>query len=287
MRKLVLHARLLLLPVLAVAALAALTTPGLAQRCVGVAEAPTKPMLERVHGRHGTGTVRIDRSRLAQLAKDQVRLTFVGHATFLIESPKGVSIVTDYNDYVRPNVVPDIITMNIAHDTHFTHHPNPRIKHVLRGWNPAGGPAEHDLQYEDVHVRNTVTNIRDYWNGGGTREFGNSIFVFEIAGLCIAHLGHLHHTLTVQQLGQIGQMDVLLVPVDGGYTLDLDGMMEVLKAIKAPLMIPMHMFSSYGLERFLRRVRSEFEVADSPTPTITISRNTLPARQQVLVLPGR
>ena len=40
----------------------------------------------------------------------------------------------------------------------------------------------------------------------------------------VVHLGHLHHTLTVQQLGQLGQMDIVLVPVDGSYTLDLDGM---------------------------------------------------------------
>ena len=175
--------------------------------------------------------------------------------------------------------------MNIAHDSHFTMAPDPRIRHVLPGWNPRGGPAEHDLKVGDVHVRNISTNIRDF--GGGTREFGNSVFVFEIAGLCIAHLGHLHHTLTVQQLGQIGQMDVLLVPVDGGYTLDLDGMADVLKTLNARLMIPMHMFSSYGLERFLRRVRQDFEVVENAVPSVTISRATLPEKPQVLVLPGR
>ena len=281
-------------PILLVLALVAGMVIGVApaawaQRCVGVASAPPADGLR--FGRLGVETAGWPGPRslgpaIAQRAAEQVRLTFVGHATFLIESPKGVTIVTDYNDYVRPNMVPDIATMNIAHDTHFSGAPNPRIKHVLRGWNPTGGPAEHDLQVEDVHVRNISTNIRE-WGGGGTREFGNSIFVFEIAGLCIAHLGHLHHTLTVQQLGQIGQMDVLLVPVDGGYTLDLDGMVEVLKAIKAPLMIPMHMFSSYGLDRFLRRVRAEFDVVDSPTASIQISRTTLPAKQQVMVLPGR
>ena len=57
-----------------------------------------------------------------------------GHATFLIESPQLVRIATDYNDYVRPPVLPDIITMNHAHDTHYTDHPDPAIKYVLRGW---------------------------------------------------------------------------------------------------------------------------------------------------------
>ena len=99
-------------------------------------------------------------------------------------------------------------------------------------------------------MRNVPTNIRT-WDGG-TERHGNSIFIFEMANLCIAHLGHLHHTLTQQQLNEIGRVDVVLVPVDGNFTLDLDGMVEVLHALKAPLMIPMHYFSAYTLDRFLR-----------------------------------
>src|SRR5713226_8960259 len=50
--------------------------------------------------------------RLAALAADQVRITYAGHATFLIESPQLVRIATDYNDWVKPPVLPDIATMN-------------------------------------------------------------------------------------------------------------------------------------------------------------------------------
>ena len=50
---------------------------------------------------------------------------------------------------------------------------------------------------------------------GGTERHGNSIFIFEVANLCVAHLGHLHHTLTQQQLNEIGRVDIVLVPVDG------------------------------------------------------------------------
>jgi hypothetical protein len=64
-------------------------------------------------------------------------------------------------------------------------------------------------------------------------------------------------------------------------------MIEVLKAIKAPLMIPMHYFSSYTLERFLTRIRGAFEVEESALPTLVVSRASLPAQQKVLVLPGR
>ena len=101
----------------------------------------------------------------------------------------------------------------------------------------------------DVRVRNVPTNIRG-WNGG-TELHGNSIFIYEMANMCIAHLGHLHHTLNQQQLNELGRIDVLFVPVDGSATLDLEGMFEVLTAIKAPLMVPMHYFSAYTLHRFL------------------------------------
>lgn len=222
--------------------------------------------------------------RLATLDAGQVRITYIGHSTFLIESPQLVRMATDYNDYVKPPVLPDIATMNHAHDTHYTDHPDPRIRYVLRGWAGNEKPARIDLTYKDVHVRNVPTNIRT-WDGG-TERYGNSIFIFEIAGLCIAHLGHLHHTLTPQQLAEIGRVDVVLAPVDGSYTLDLDGMVEVLDALKAPLIIPMHFFGSYTLERFLDRMRESRVVEEADVPSRVLSRATLPLKPTVLVLPG-
>jgi L-ascorbate metabolism protein UlaG (beta-lactamase superfamily) len=238
------------------------------------------------------GLVAADRPRvipaafdLAALNADQVRLTFIGHATFLIESPQLVRIATDYNDYVRPPVLPDIVTMNHAHDTHYTDHPDPAIKYVLRGWGPSETePAVWDLKYRDVRVRNVPTNIRDGF--GGTERYGNSIFVFEIANLCIAHLGHLHHTLTQAQLNEIGKVDVVMAPVDGSYTLDLDGMMEVLTALKAQIIIPMHFFSPYTLGRFLDRARQLWPVEQADIPSVLLSKTTLPESPKVLVLPG-
>lgn len=219
-----------------------------------------------------------------QLKPGDVRISYVGHSTFQIETPQGIRIATDYNDYVRPAAVPDIATMNRAHTTHYTNFPDPAIRHVLRGWNPDGGAAQHDITLEDVRARNIPTNIRSY--AGGTDVWGNSIFVFEVANLCIGHLGHLHHTLTTQQLAQIGQLDIVLVPVDGSFTLDVAGMIEVLKALRAPLMIPMHYFSSYTLERFLHDARQAFEVETSEVPTVVVSRATLPKSPKLLVLPG-
>ena len=251
------------------------TKPEMMENCPGmVAGRPPRPVPAALN--------------LAALAGDQVRISYAGHSTFMIESPQGVKIATDYNDYVKPRALPDIVTMNHAHSTHYTDSPDPGIKHVLRGWGPSPDqPARHDVQASDVRVRNVPTNIRNYMSGG-TERHGNSIFIFEIANLCIAHLGHLHHTLTQQQLNEIGRVDVVMVPVDGGVTLDLEGMAEVLAGLKASLMIPMHFFSTYSLRRFLDVLgEKSYEVEMSETPSVVVSKTTLPAKPKVLVLPGR
>ena len=266
------------------AAMLAAAAPAFAQ---GAAPPAPKPeMTESCPGLVATRTPFAQPAafQLAALAPDQVRISYVGHATFLIESPQLVRIATDYNDYVRPPVTPDIVTMNHAHTSHYSDRPDPAIKHVLRGWAEDERPARIDLQYKDVRVRNVPTNIRTF--DGGTERHGNSIFIFEIANLCIAHLGHLHHTLTQQQLNEIGRVDVVMVPVDGNLTLDLEGMIEVLHALKAPLMIPMHYFSAYTLDRFLARVRQEWDVEIAPVPSTLVSKTSLPAKPKVLVLPG-
>ena len=271
------------------AALAVFAALPVAQLAAQTVPAPTpKPeMMENC-----PGLVAADRPRIlpvdfkVALNADQVRITYAGHSTFLIESPRLVRIATDYNDYVRPSVLPDIATMNHAHSTHFTDNPDPAVKHVLRGWGPSPEqPARHDIQINDVRVRNVPTNIRSW--SGGTERHGNSIFIFEIANLCIAHLGHLHHTLTQQQLNEIGRVDVVMVPVDGGVTLDLDGMIEVLGGLKAPLMIPMHYFSTYSLNRFLTALGQKYQVEMAETPSVLVSKTTLPTTPKVLVLPGR
>ena len=269
------------------AALVVMVALAMAQR--GEAQPPAaKPeMMENCPGLIASDVPRVMPAALRlAVNSDQVRVSYSGHSTFLIESPQGVRVATDYNDYVRPAVVPDIATMNHAHDSHFTDRPDPRIPHVLRGWGPSPRqPARHDVNVRDVRVRNVPTNIRS-WNGG-TELHGNSIFVFEMANMCIAHLGHLHHTLNQQQLNELGRIDVLFVPVDGGATLDLDGMFEVLTAIKAPLMIPMHYFSAYTLHRFLERARQTWAVEMSAVPSFVTTKTTLPTAPKVLVLPGR
>jgi L-ascorbate metabolism protein UlaG (beta-lactamase superfamily) len=212
-----------------------------------------------------------------------VSITFLGHSSFLIESPAGVRIVTDYNDMIRAPVTPDIVTMNNAHPTHYSESVEPGVKYVLRGWDPAGGVASHHPDYRDVRIRNIPTNVREL---GGTRYNGNSIFVFEVADLCIAHLGHLHHTLTGAHLAELGAIDVVMVPVDGSFTLNQEEMIEVVRQIGPKIVIPMHIFSQASLEKFLTRAGGFYAIHREGGPAVVLSRAGLPG-PEILVLAGR
>lgn len=219
----------------------------------------------------------------AQSPQAEVRITFVGHATFRIETAGGLVIATDYAGFAGNGPLPDIVTMNNAHRTHYTDYPDPGIKHVLRGWNPAGGVAEHNLTVGDVYIRNVTTDIRS-WMTGQFQKDGNSIFIFEVGGMCIGHLGHLHHALGPEHLGLIGQLDIVMVPVDGAYTMEQGAMIEVLKLLKARLIIPMHMFGPYSLASCLQRMDGSFEVETAKSATVTVTEASLPPQPKILVL---
>src|SRR5262245_63001151 len=136
--------------------------------------------------------------RLAAKAED-VAITYAGHSTYYIDTPGGVRIATDFSGaYHAGGRLPDVVTMNRAHSTHYTLYPDGKIPHVLHGWGEDGKPAPVELRLGDVYIRNVTTDIRRYYGdfcGGDMIKYGNSIFIFEVAGLCIGHLGHLHHKL--------------------------------------------------------------------------------------------
>ncbi len=257
--------------------LALLAFPGL----VSPAAAQTSNCYAFVEGVPGVRYAALDGPVLAA-EPHEVTITYVGHSTFRIQTEDGVVIATDYFGASGEGRLPDVVTMNKAHETHYTDFPNPDIPHVMRGWNPEGGPAKHLLELRDVVIRNVATDIR----GWGTPEKdGNSIFVFEVADLCIGHLGHLHHDLSEAHQALLGRLDIVMAPVDGSFTLDITTMITLLKRLKARLVLPMHAFGQYSLERFVDGMRDEFEVAVHDSRTVRVSLESLPSRPTVLVLP--
>jgi len=219
----------------------------------------------------------------APLAKDTVRINYVAHATFLIETQGGLTAATDFTGFLgTANFTPDVVTMNHAHETHWTAHPDPAIPHVLQGWGDGAVPSEYSLDLGEMLVRNVPTDIR--FGFDGIEKYGNSIFIFEVAGLCIGHLGHLHHEPDAAQYAAIGRLDVVMAPVDGGRTLDLHTMLKVLKRIKASVVIPMHWFGDYTLQDFLEGISRDFDVVRVDAPSIELSLDKLHSQPTVMVL---
>ncbi|QFT33719.1 MBL fold metallo-hydrolase [Roseibium porphyridii] len=222
----------------------------------------------------------------ASLQAGEVQIRYIGHSTFELETPKGVRIATDYNDSVRPFLPPTVATMNGAHSTHYSLNPDPSIEHLLYGWNPDGGAMDHDMTVEDVRIRNIQTNIRG-WDGE-TRRLGNSIFVFEIADLCIAHLGHLHHRLTKEDLTRLGQIDIVFAAVDNTSTLRLDSLMDVLESIGPAMVIPMHFHFAGALQAFTgRAAEAGYEIVRAENAKLIVSRASLPTKPTAyIMMPG-
>ena len=222
-------------------------------------------------------------ARFGPASADQVLVRYLDHAEFAIAT-RTLLAVTDYRGTIgNPAVVPDVVTMNNAHDTHYTDHPDPRIPLVLRGWPVDGNPAAYDLDLGEMRIRNVTTDLRGPF-GEGARRDGNSIFIFEAAGLCIGHLSHLHQIPSAAQYAAIGRLDVVMVPVDGAYTMDVVAMAGVVRHLHPRIVLPMHWFSPEGLARFLVQMKPDFTISVADGPEILVSRPTLPARPMVVVL---
>ncbi|MGL4236779.1 MBL fold metallo-hydrolase [Tabrizicola sp.] len=262
--------RLTLAPILAlVAAPAFAQEERIPSHCIAVAEA--EPQVVPVTLEEG-------------LAPDSVLIRYVDHASFAIVTPDGTTAVTDYTGYIgTQDIVPDVVTMNNAHSTHWTASPDPRIPNVLQGWSEGETPVEHRLDLGAMLVRNVTTDTRGPF-GEGARQDGNSIFIFEAAGLCIGHLGHLHQIPSDEQYAAIGRLDVVMVPVDGGYTMRLEDMAGVVRRLRSSVVIPMHWFSEASLQSFLSEMSSEFTVVETGGAQIALSLDELPSEPTIMVL---
>ncbi len=219
--------------------------------------------------------------KTAAVPAGHISITYSGHASFLIETPGGASVFTDYNGYVLPPRIPDAVTMNISHYTHYTDFVEPEIKYVLRGWDPAGGIARHDIRIKDARIRNVPTNVTDL---GAKLSNENSIFVIEAADLCVAHLSFLRHVLSKGQLRELGRVDVLLVPIDGMWTMSHQELMRVIGQISPALIIPMHYGSGDSVDAFIALASKLYPIKRQSANTLVFSLRTLPRKTEVLFL---
>jgi L-ascorbate metabolism protein UlaG (beta-lactamase superfamily) len=171
-------------------------------------------------------------------------LTWYGQSCFLLESAAGTRILMDpipaNIDYLLPaDLRADAITISHEHPDHNNVAAVRGKPKILRGLTPdKKGWMRIDEKVKDISIR----SVGVYHDGKQGAENGlDTVFVFEVGGVRIAHLGDLGHTLTDQQISAIGSVDVVLVPVGGASVLDARLATEVVDQIRPRLAaVPMH-----------------------------------------------
>lgn len=162
-----------------------------------------------------------------------MNIKWLGHACFKLTSEKGTVIVTDPFDesvgYPMPNVKADIVTSS---HSHFDHN---YFKAVKGNFDIVDTVGEHNIKGINIKGVNTFHDDEH-----GAKRGKNIVFVFDIDGIRVCHMGDLGHVLTEKQVEEIGPVDVLLIPVGGYYTIDAKQAVEVMNQLKPKITIPMH-----------------------------------------------
>lgn len=208
-----------------------------------------------------------------------MEITWLGHACFRLRG-KTTTIVTDpYEDkigYRLARVTADIVT--ISHD-HYDHNNLAAV-----GGNPkvVNGPGEYEIG--GIFITGFQT-----WHDteGGAKRGRNTAYVIEMEDLTICHLGDLGHVLSTQQVEAMSDVDVLMIPVGGTYTITAAQAADVISLIEPRIVIPMHYRTEAlkmeidPLERFAKAMGLKETTAQ---PKLVVTKSSLPEETQVVVL---
>ena len=222
--------------------------------------------------------------RAAASTAPALTIEWLGHSTFQITSSKGTRVLTDPHgafDLPRPTLPQHIVTTSHQHGPHNSVHMAPGTPAILHGLSPAG----EDWQKISTTIRDvSVYVVPAFHDKSRGRQRGkNAIFVFRIDDICIAHLGDLGHVLTPEQLNMMGKIDILLMPIAGGYfTVTPTEAREVTKQVNPKISIPMHFWWEQAVQEYTQGLT---RVEMMNTPVLKISKPELPQPTDIVVLP--
>lgn len=160
-----------------------------------------------------------------------MKLTWLGHACFLLEQDGYKIVIDPYTEVVGHSDIQTEAHKVLCSHQHFDH-------------NAVGGVTILS-EKENPFVIRTVETCHD--DQGGALRGPNMIHILSAGGITVAHLGDLGHQLTQEQREEIGNVDGVLVPIGGTYTVDAEGAKAVCDALKPKWVVPMHYrHGSYG-----------------------------------------
>jgi len=244
----------------------------------GIAEAICNPSLVRLFQQ----SRRLVQARGNSLKSPSLGSYFVqwyGHSSFLIHSGSQTKVVADPNFNVTPGIQADAVTVS---NDHFTHNNTGAVTGnpvILRGitfkqtWNPIR------TSVKDITIVNIPSQRGQSWGA-----IANSIFVYEMGSLCLAHLGNIGHLLTPEQVKVLQHVDVMMVPIDAMTNLGFDDIVKVIEQVKPPIVIPMHYDVARQAELFAAFAREHYPVKTIAHSELTLNRSMLPKSTEVFIL---
>jgi L-ascorbate metabolism protein UlaG (beta-lactamase superfamily) len=202
-----------------------------------------------------------------------------GHSSFLIQSGSQTKVVTDPNLDVTPGIRADAVTVSNDHITHNNIGAVSGEPVILRGitlrqtWNPIR------TSVKDIAIVNLPSQRGPAWGA-----VANSIFVYEMGSLCLAHLGNLGHLLTPEQEKVLHRVDVLMAPIDAMTNLGFEDVLKVVEQVRPPIVIPMHYDVARQAELFADFVGDRYPVRRLKDSQLILSRPALPASTEIFIL---
>lgn len=214
-----------------------------------------------------------------------VEVAYLGHSCFRIKGKTTVIVCDPYDPYLgfkMPSLVEgDIVTVSHEHKDHSF------VEGVKGEPFVISEPGEYEIKEVEILGFSTSHDERS-----GAERGGNVVFYFKIDNLGIVHLGDLGHKLTPEQVEALNEVDVLLVPVGGVYTIDAVGAHEVISQLEPKIVIPMHFKTKKhdeevfgkveGLDAFLKEMGEE-KIKSEKKLKIK-SRADLPEDRKIVVL---
>jgi L-ascorbate metabolism protein UlaG (beta-lactamase superfamily) len=244
----------------------------------GIAEAFCNPSL--VHLLHqGKQLVQARGGANRTLPLGSYFIEWYGHSSFLIHSGSQTKVVADPNFNVTPGIQADAVTVS---NDHFTHNNTGAVTGnpiILRGitfkqtWQPIR------TSVKDI----TIVNIPSQ-RSAGWGVIANSIFVYEMGSLCIAHLGNIGHLLSDEQVKVLQRVDVMMVPIDAMTNLGFEDVIKVIGQVKPPIVIPMHYDMVRQAELFAAFAREHYPIKLIAQSQLTLNRSMLPKTTEIYVL---
>jgi len=208
-----------------------------------------------------------------------VDITWLGLSCFRIRGSQAVIITDPFPPglgYTLGKQTADIVTVSHQHPSH-SYDQGIGSEHRL-----VKGPGEYEIS--GVLILG-VSTYHDSVKGQSRGK--NTIYLMEIDGVNVLHLGDLGHALNDEQAEEIGNVDILLLPVGGVNTTNAAMAAEVIRKLEPKVVVPMHYKTEKGspdlepVENFLKEMGKTLV---EPRPKLTISRNSLPLTTEVVVL---